>query len=137
MSGKPTPFLAYPRSLRLPYGPYAGYVDRAQDGDTVLVTVSVGFDLYATVAIRLKGVRAPEGHQVGGPELARFVDTVAPYGTPCNVYSEKTPRSGDQKRTFTRYVGEVILEGNRDLTTLVNAEIKRLEEKYGPLNPGL
>ena len=134
---KPTPFLAYPASLRLPYGPYQAYVDRAQDGDTVLCTVSVGFDLYATAAIRLKNVKAPESHQIGGPELARFIDTIAPYGTPCNVYSEKTPRSGDQKRTFTRYVGEVILEGNRDLAALVNAEIKRLEETMGLLEPGL
>ena len=134
---RPSTFLAFPKSLDLPYGPYMATVDRAIDGDTVLVQLSLGWDEHPVRAIRLKDVRAPESHQIGGEELKAFVDTIAPFGTPCNVYSEKTPRSGDQKRTFTRYVGEVILEGNRDLTTLVNAEIKRLEEKYGPLNPGL
>ena len=134
---RPSTFLAFPKSLELPYGPFMATVDRAVDGDTVLVQLSLGWDEHPVRAIRLKGVRAPESHQIGGPELARFVDTIAPYGTPCNVYSEKTPRSGDQKRTFTRYVGEIILEGNRDLAALVNAEIVRLEEKLGPLEPGI
>lgn len=134
---RPSPLLAFPKALQLPYGPFMAYVDRAIDGDTVLVCLDLGFDENPVRAIRLKGVRAPESHQVGGPELASFVDTIAPYGTPCNVYSEKTPRSGDQKRTFTRYVGEIILEGGRDLEVLVNEEIKRLEETMGPLGPGM
>lgn len=134
---RPAPLLAYPKSLELPYGPFMAYVDRAIGADTILVTLDLGWDEHPVRAIRLKGVQAPESDQIGGEELAAFVDTVAPFGTPCNVYSEKTPRSMGQKRTFTRFAGDVILEGNRDLGALVNAEIKRLEEELGPLEPGL
>ncbi|QIN79582.1 hypothetical protein GBA65_14835 [Rubrobacter marinus] len=135
---KPTPMLSYPAKEKLPYGPWIGYFDRATDPDTVVACVSVGFDLYPPVSIRLRGLRAPESHQIGADELVAAIERVAPYGTHCNVYSEKTPRSGDQKTTFARYVGDVVLSGNRDLAALVNAEIKRLEEQLGhELDPGL
>ena len=135
---RPSPLLDFPKSLELLYGPFMAYVDRAIDADTVLVSLDLGFDENPVRAIRLKGVKAPEEHQIGGEQLAAYVDTVAPYGTPCNVYSEKTPRSIGQKRTFTRYVGEIILEHHRDLGAMVNAEIKRLEEELGhKLEPGM
>ena len=134
---KPKPMLNYPANEKLPYGPWIGFFDRATDPDTVVVCVSAGFDLYPPVSIRLRGLRAPESHQIGADELVAAIERVAPYGTHCNIYSEKTPRSNDQKTTFSRYVGDVVLSGNRDLAALVNAEIKRLEETLGPLEPGL
>lgn len=134
---KPSPFLDFPASEKLPYGPYVAFFDRATDPDTVVVCVDLGFDHYPPVSIRLKGLRAPESHQLGADELVAMIEKVAPYGTHCTLYSERTPRSYEQTRTFTRYVGEVVLPGNRDLATLVNAEIKRLEEKLGPLDPGM
>lgn len=134
---RPTPFLDFPASEKLPFGPYNAYFDRATDPDTVVVCCSVGFDLYPSVSIRLRGLRAPESHQLGADELVAAIERVAHYGTHCTVYSERTPRSREQSRTFERYVGDVVLPGNRDLAVLVNAEIKRLEEKYGPLDPGM
>lgn len=102
-----------------------------------MVCCSVGFDLYPSVSIRLRGLYAPESHQIGADELVAAIEKVAPYGAHCNVYTERTPRSREQARTFERYVGDVLLPGNRDLATLVNEEIKRLEEKYGELDPGM
>lgn len=127
----------FPASEKLPYGPYIAYFDRAVDADTVIICVSAGFDLYPSVSIRLRGLHAPENHQIGADELVAAIEKVAPYGTHCNVYTERTPRSREQSRNFERYIGDVVLPGNRDLATLVNAEIKRLEEKYGPLDPGM
>ena len=112
------------------------YFDRATDADTVVTCISIGFDLYPSVSIRLRGLRAPESHQLGSDELVALIESVAPYGTHCNVYTERTPRSREQKMSITRYVGDVVLPGNRDLAALVNAEIKRLEETLGPLEPG-
>ena len=113
------------------------YFDRATDADTVVLVIDCGFSCYPTVSIRLRGLRAPESHQLGADELVAAIQRVASYGTHCIVYSERTPRSREQSRTFERYVGDVVLPGNRDLASLVNAEIKRLEEKLGPLEPGL
>lgn len=128
---KPTPFLDYPAADRLPFGPYMAYMDRATDGDTVVVSMDLGFEHYPTVSIRLRGLHAPESHQLGGPELTALIEQAAPYGTHCVVYSEKTPRSQQQKRSFERYVGDVILEGGRDLAQLVNQEIVRLQAQSG------
>ena len=134
---KPTPMLDFPWSERLPFGPWVGFFDRAEDPDTVVVIVDLGFGVYIPVSIRLRDLRAPESHQLGADQLVAAIERVAPYGTHVNIYSEKTPRSKDQKMSFTRYVGDVVLPGNRDLATLVNAEIKRLEETLGPLDPGM
>ncbi len=134
---KPTPMLDYPATEKLPYGPWIGFFDRATDPDTVVVVPDLGFGQNVPVSIRLRGLRAPESHQLGADELVATIERVAPYGTHCNIYSEKTPRSADQKKNFERYVGDVVLPGNRDLATLVNEEIKRLEEKYGRLDPGM
>lgn len=134
---KPKPLLALDPDKRLPYGPFNAYYDRTTDPDTVVLVVDLGFSVYLPVSIRLRGLRAPESHQIGAEELVAAIDRVAGYGTLCEVYTEKTPRSKDQKMTFTRYVGDVVLEGNRDLAAFVNAEIKRLEEEWGrKLEPG-
>lgn len=125
---KPTPLLDYPASDRQPFGPYMAYFDRATDGDTVVVSVDLGFEHYPTVSIRLRGLRAPETHELGGPELTALIEQAAPFGTHCVVYSERTPRSQQQKRSFERYVGDVVLEGGRDLAQLVNLEIERREQ---------
>ena len=134
---KPTPLMALSPTKRLPYGPFNAYFDRATDPDTVVAVCDLGFGVYMPVSVRLRGLRAPESHQIGADELVAAIDRVAKYGTLCEVYSEKTPRSKDQKRTFERYVGDVVMEGNRDLAVFVNAEIKRLEETMGPLGPGM
>ena len=133
---KPKPLLALSPTSRLPYGPFNAYFDRPTDPDTVVLVVDLGFSVYLPVSVRLRGLRAPESHQIGADELVAAIDRVAKYGTLCEVYTERTPRSGDQKTTFSRYVGDVVLEGNRDLAAFVNAEIKRLEETLGPLDPG-
>ena len=59
---RPSTFLAFPKSLDLPYGPYMATVDRAIDGDTVLVQLSLGWDEHPVSSIRFMDVRAPESH---------------------------------------------------------------------------
>lgn len=135
---KPTPFLDWPPDKRLPYGPYNAYFDRPTDPDTLVVVADLGFGVYMPVSIRLRGLRAPESHQIGADELVAAINRIAKYGARCEVYTEKTPRSHDQKTTFSRYVADVVLEGNRDLAAFVNAEIERLEEELKrELEPGL
>lgn len=134
---KPKPLLALKAEKKLPYGPYNAYFDRPTDPDTCVVVVDLGFSQYLPVSVRLRGLRAPESNQIGAEELVAAINRVAAYGTLCEVYTEKTPRSADQKTTFSRYVADVVLEDNRDLAAFVNAEIRRLEETMGPLEPGL
>ena len=135
---KPFPLLRLSADRRLPYGPYNAYFDRPTDPDTCVVVVDLGFSQYLPVSVRLRGLRAPESDQIGADELVEAINRVAKYGTLCELYTEKTPRSNDQKTTFTRYVGDVVLEDNRDLAAFVNAEIERLEEELGhKLDPGM
>ena len=48
-----------------------------------------------------------------------FIDSLYLFGTPCQVYGEKTPRSGQQKRSFTCQVEKIVLKENRDLGNLI------------------
>lgn len=77
------------------WGPYDGYVDFVQDGDTVYVKAQVkqdiGFgitdthDLY--LRCRIRGINAPEISTQAGKDARAFARTVLPVGTAVRVQS--------------------------------------------------
>lgn len=123
---KPRSFDNFALELRCEYGPFMAVVETNHDGDTILVSADAGFSLFPPVWIRLSGVEAAELWEEFGQQLADFVASVAPPGTPCRLTTEKMPRTGGQKMTLSRYAGVVELTGGRVLNEMVNAEIDRL-----------
>lgn len=88
----------------------------AHDGDTVTVLADLGFDARHEVDVRLLDVRAPELGQRGGAQVAQFVrDWLAAAARaqptcrwPLYVTTVKTATAEPgQRRTFTRYLGEL------------------------------
>ena len=112
---KPRTFDDFPVGLKCEFGPYSGVVEEVHDGDTVLVTVDAGFSHFPCVWIRLAGIRAPELWEFGGPEARDHAATLAAPGTPCRLATSKMPRTGDQKMSFVRYEGGVLLTDGTDL----------------------
>lgn len=123
-------FEGFPKELRCGYGPYMAVADTVHDGDTFAVRADVGLDSHPVVWVRLKDVEAPELNEPGGKETRDHLKALIPYETPCKVTTEKAPRSGQEKRTFIRYVAEVELQGGRSL----NEEMERFirVNGYGP-----
>lgn len=91
---------------------------KGDDGDTVLFISDMGRGIFDEAPIRLKGVFAPETHQVGGKESAKYLDMVMEeieeraavhhIRWPFMVITEKnTNPEPDEIRSFVRFVGMV------------------------------
>jgi endonuclease YncB( thermonuclease family) len=52
---------------------YVGIVDKVIDGDTLLVRIDLGFDVWKTESIRLRGIDAPEMRSPAGKKAKSFV----------------------------------------------------------------
>lgn len=109
---KPALLKSYPNSMRLPYGPYMGVVDRVVDGDTLIVCINAGLKLYPCVSIRLKDVMASELDVADGSDWADYLGLLAPQGTPVKVYISGT--------TYERFEGTLILQNGRSINSLMN-----------------
>lgn len=46
------------------------------DGDTVKVSIDLGFRVYHTTNIRLKGINAPEMNAAGGRDAKEFLESI-------------------------------------------------------------
>lgn len=126
---RPRSFDNFPSLLRTEYGPYMGVIDRWHDGDTVLVQLDPGFDEQPCRWIRLQNVFAPELSQAHGNDLLAFAQGAFPPGTPCRVFTSKTPVSGQQVRSFERYVGIVqVTDGTQIISVndAIFAEVERI-----------
>lgn len=115
----PKHLLDYPEHMKLPYGPFMGFVEHVHDGDTLTVNVDVGFGHFPVVAIRLENIECPELWQDGGPSAAAFVAYLCDHGSPVVLSTGLTPKSRKQKRTFTRYVGIIKTGNGEDLGDLI------------------
>ena len=124
---RPRAFNNFPASLRCEYGPYMAVLDSWTDGDTCKVLCDPGFDETPCRWLRLKDVRAPELWQEGGPETRDFAASLVPEGTPLRVTTTKTPVSGNQKTSLSRY--EATLETSSGVD--VAAEINRFVAENG------
>ena len=84
------------------------------DGDTVRLTLDLGFSVRMQVDVRLLDVHAPELVQPGGLLVARYVADwmIAAHSShlvwPLLVRTVQTSKEEPESiRSFTRYVGEV------------------------------
>lgn len=131
---RPRAFENFPEELEASYGPYAAVCDKVYDGDTLSLRFSVGLGSYPFESVRLKTkdgewVGAPELSEPGGEETRDYCAHLLPYEAPCLVVTEKTSKSRVEKKSLTRYVGIVTLEGGRDLGMLIDGFVK--ERGYG------
>jgi len=82
---------------------YRATVQRVVDGDTVYVTVDLGFFLTATMNLRLRGVNTPElrgPQRPRGLEVKAFVQEKLPVGKRVVINSYKIGKYG-------RYIADV------------------------------
>lgn len=89
----------------------------AHDGDTVKVAISLGFDIWAHVWVRLVGVRAPELNEPDGPAARQDVldwwAENAPDGlVKVTTYRTVTPLEIRLRQSFTRYLGRIVAASN-------------------------
>lgn len=85
------------------------------DGDSVRVSIDLGFDIHWRVLCRLHGIAAREKNRPGGPEARAHLAGLIPPGTKVDVLSIKYDkysgrvqvdlvRAGDQLHVNTRMV---------------------------------
>lgn len=55
---------------------YPAQVIRVIDGDTLVASVDLGFNLRLVESVRLSNVMAPEMNQSGGPEAKKALETL-------------------------------------------------------------
>lgn len=99
---------------------YRATVKRWVDGDTLDVSIDLGFGVWKAERVRLNGVNCPESHGATkdqGAKAKAFSESLAPAGTPVALRSYKP----DQTEKFGRYLATVFLDDGRD----VSAELIR------------
>jgi endonuclease YncB( thermonuclease family) len=94
---------------------YKAVVERVSDGDTVCLTVQVGFYITVELRCRLHAINVFESDEPGGPEAARFLAELLPAGTKVVV------RSVSADRYSGRFVGQIFLPDGRDVSDVMVA----------------
>lgn len=93
---------------------YKATIVRWVDGDTVWLTVDLGFHLTMTSDFRLYGVNTPEHNQAGFHEATQFAESHAPAGSGITIQSFKDPDK--YGRWIVKiFVGGSVLAGRTDL----------------------
>lgn len=110
---KPAAFQNWPHNLPPSYGPYTAVLDRVIDGDTYCFWVSVGFDLYPYITVRLFEASCPETSTAEGRSARDYVEHLMPQGTRVILRTDKNHASP----TFTRWLASVLLDDGRDLAS--------------------
>lgn len=96
---------------------YDAVIARIVDGDTLIVSVSLGFNTWRhNQAIRLAGCNARELHEPGGQEARAHLVSFLPVGTEVLIASVKTDKYGQ------RYDATVTLPDGVDLVGALLAE---------------
>ncbi len=108
---------------------YWAEVRRVVDGDTVDVSVSLGFDIYNHVRLRLLGINAPETHSVkhDSPEYAAGMAATEYLQQRLKVGSwiELKISSGRERGKYGRWLAEIFVDGeniNQEMVTAGHAE---------------
>ncbi len=100
---------------------YRGWIKRAVDGDTIVVTLSFGLRVYTEVSLRIAGINAPEinSGDVESRQRGRAArDFLARYEE-----QEVIVHTYKDRQSFNRYVADVVFDDSgADLAeTMVNA----------------
>lgn len=102
------------------YGPYDARVDSVHDGDTVYLTIDLGFDheidshnINGTpqLACRVFGINAPELSTAAGKTALAYAQTLLPQGSLVKVKSHGWDKFGG------RFDGEITLADGTDFGT--------------------
>lgn len=89
---------------------YLALLDRVVDGDTVDITIDLGFRVTTKQRVRLLGIDAPERNTSEGQASIKFVqDWFLAHRGPYTIASEK-PGGGDK---FGRYLATIYADATR------------------------
>lgn len=100
---------------------YRATVKRVVDGDTVDMSMDLGFGVSKLVRIRLWGIDAPEVKGYERPEglaAKAFLETLLPVGIETEVYTRKDKEAG-----WGRYVGEIYIVQDKSLGYSISDEM--------------
>ncbi len=96
---------------------YQAVVTRVVDGDTVVLSVDLGFGVWLhDQNFRLLGINAREKSEVGGEEAKRNLSALLPAGTEVSIRSVKADKYGG------RYDAQILLADGRDLSSFLLKE---------------
>lgn len=93
---------------------YTATVLRVVDGDTVWLDIDLGMDTYTRKSIRIYGIDAPELSTEAGKEAKVAVQKLLPVGSLVLLHTIK-----DHKEKYGRYLGEIFLDDDVDLGSLL------------------
>lgn len=98
---------------------------RVHDGDTLRVRVDTGFGQSFTFDLRLAGIDAPELGEPGGDAARAELVALTAQG-PLVAETHRRIETGTEVRSFTRWVGRLIVADERDAgAVLVSAGLAR------------
>lgn len=91
---------------------YRGVVVRVIDGDTVEVRLDLGFDVWRTSRLRVRGLDCPERNTGAGVAALAHAMYLLPPGSVVTTTTYR--RQQADVKTFDRYVADVCLSDGRD-----------------------
>lgn len=86
---------------------YKGTVKRIVDGDTIELTIDLGFRIEITDNFRLFGINAPETRgatKEAGDAATAYLESLIPPGTELFISTEKNRKGDDQRGKYGRYL---------------------------------
>ncbi|TFD74723.1 thermonuclease family protein [Cryobacterium fucosi] len=95
---------------------YFARVERWVDGDTVWLTVDLGFRITARTDFRLYGINTPERNQPGYAEANARVNILAPAGTIVPIKTYKNPDK------YGRWLVDIYTPDQRTLNGILISE---------------
>jgi len=94
---------------------YKAKVVRVLDGDTIDVSIDLGFDVWVYQRVRLLGINTAEKNTELGKQTLDYVRSLCPLGTFITLRSEK-----DKREKFGRYRAKVYFpESNECLNEIL------------------
>jgi micrococcal nuclease len=93
---------------------YKAYVERVVDGDTVDLTIDLGFYTYVLKRVRLSNINAPERFTEEGKIAKAFVENALAVGMEVVVQTQL-----DSKDKYGRVLGEIFIDKQFSLNEML------------------
>ena len=93
---------------------YKAYVERVVDGDTVDLTIDLGFHTYVVKRVRLSRINAPERFTEEGKLAKAFVENALAVGMEVVVQTQL-----DSKDKYGRVLGEIFIDKHFSLNEML------------------
>jgi endonuclease YncB( thermonuclease family) len=93
---------------------YKAYVERVVDGDTVDLTIDLGFHTYVVKRVRLSRINAPERFTEEGKLAKAFVENALAVGMEVVVQTQL-----DSKDKYGRVLGEIFIDKHFSLNEMM------------------